>query len=152
MTRLQLPLGLAILVLGAGCGATRAGWGKGAFRELHESGELQIRRAYVRVDERTNELVLPWIGARIPVGVEGEVSRCELVVYRDEDRDHQLDPGEAVSMRSSAQPGVKVLFEDVRASPPTTGVELVARVEVVASSGERVIQFLFRDEALAPRR
>ncbi|MBI5363574.1 MAG: hypothetical protein HZA53_10385 [Planctomycetes bacterium] len=152
MARLHLLLGLPFAAIVAGCGTTRAGWGKGSFRELHESGELQIRRAYVRVDERTGELLLPWIGARIPVGVEGEVARCELVIYRDDDRDHQLDPDEAVSMRSNAQAGVKVLFEDVRVSPPATGVELVARIEVVASSGARVIQFLFRDEAELSRR
>lgn len=132
------------LFLAASCKASRAGWGKGPWRELHESGELQIRRAVVRVDERTGELWLPWIGARVPVGVSGEIEACELAIYRDDDGDHRLDPGETILARSSTQPGVKVLFDDLRVQPPASGAELVARIEVRTNAVSRRIQFLVR--------
>lgn len=150
-TARHLALAVAI-ACAAGCGASRAGWGKGAWRGLHESGELQVRRALVRLDPATNELVLPWVGARVPVGIEGEILACELVIYRDADGDRALDDGEALTSRASPQPGVKVLFQALRLPAPTDGVELVGRLLVVTRTESRIEQFLFRDESGDGRR
>ena len=91
---------LLVLVLGlAACAASRAGWGKGRWHELFESGELQIRRGPIGVDPATGELVLSWIGARVPEGIAGEVESCELVVFADRDGDRAPGTGEALLAR-----------------------------------------------------
>ena len=126
-----------LLVLTASCSASRAGWGKGAWRELHEAGDLQVRRSLVRVDAATGELVLAWIGARVPEGVAGELDGCELVVYRDEDRDRVVDANEVVFARSSVQSGRKSQFDDVRVRPYGALAEYVVQIEVRTHAGPR---------------
>ena len=144
MPRTPIALGL-FLVLASACSSSRAGWGKGAWREVLESGELQVRRSPVRVDAATGELVLAWIGARVPEGVAGELEACELVVYRDENRDRDADPSEVVLARSSAQSGRKLQFDDVRVEP--AAAELVVQLEVRTKAGARKFRFLLKNEA-----
>ncbi|MBK7878868.1 MAG: hypothetical protein IPJ77_24680 [Planctomycetes bacterium] len=135
-----------LLALAPACSTSRAGWGKGAWRELHEAGELQVRRAPVRVDEGTGELVLAWIGARVPEGVAGVLDGCELLVYRDDDVDRVADAGEIVLARSSAQPGRKIQFDDLRVRPAETDADLVAQLEVRTKAGRQFFRFLFRHD------
>ena len=63
------------LVLLAACAlaacSARAGWGKGKYVELRDGNDLEVRRGLVRVDEATGELLLPWVGARVPENVAG---------------------------------------------------------------------------------
>jgi hypothetical protein len=133
-----IACGLALVL--AACGASRAGWGKGRWHELHESGELQIRRGPIGVDPTTGELVLAWIGARVPEGIAGEIERCDLVVYADRDGDREPDADEAVSARRAPQPGVRIQFDDVRVTPHAERGRLWARLDVRSGRVERSVR------------
>lgn len=115
---MRIALGIALALgftLGlAACASSRAGWGKGRWIGLFESGDLQIRRGPIGLDPRTQELVLGWIGARVPEGVEGEIERCDLLVYRDVNGDQRAGENEALLARQAPQAGVRIQFDDVR--------------------------------------
>lgn len=130
---------VAVATLGA-C-ASRAGWGKGQYRELWSDNDLEIRRGVVRVDAATGELVLPWIGARVPTSVAGEVRACRLVVFRDDDHDRRAGTGEVVVERTAPQAGAKVLFSDVRVRGPGPAETLYVRIEVVTDRRTKAAQF-----------
>lgn len=121
--------------------ASRAGWGKGQYRELFADNDLEIRRGVVRVDAATGELVLPWIGARVPSSVAGEVRTCRLVVFRDDDHDRRAGAGEVVTERTAPQSGAKVLFSDVRVRGPGPAEQLYVRIEVVTDRRTKAAQF-----------
>lgn len=131
---------LVIACLAAAC-ASRAGWGKGKYRELVADPDLEVRRGVTRIDTATGELLLPWIGVRVPAGVAGEVRSCRLVVFRDDDHDRRATASEIVCERSSLERGVKVLFNDVRVRAPGPGESLWVRVEVVTDRREDAAQF-----------
>jgi len=142
------PLTLAVLALSLlpACSA-RAGWGKGAYRELRDGNDLEIRRGLVHLDATTGEFVLPWIGARVPENVGGEFLGCRLSVFRDEDGDERQDPGEVVYERESRDRAIKYLFSDVRVCPALDQGRLFVRVEVREPERTRGSQFELRVDA-----
>lgn len=134
---------VVLAVLAASCASSHAGWGKGPQRELFESPDLQLRRAVVRADPATGELVLPWIGARVPAGADGVVESCRLLVFRDADGDGQADENEILLERHSVQPAVKVLFADVRVRTAPlghAGEKILARLEARTDRSTKTAQ------------
>jgi hypothetical protein len=140
MSRVWILLACAFTSLLPSC-ASRAGWGKGGYRELFADNDVEIRRGVVRVDVASGELLLPWIGARVPSSVAGEVRSCRLVVFRDDDHDRRASASEIVGERSSQQAGVKVLFSDIRARAPGPGETLYVRIEVTTDRRVKAAQF-----------
>lgn len=140
MNRRWIALACAFASFLPSC-ASRAGWGKGKYREIFADNDVEIRRGVVRVDVATGELLLPWIGARVPSGVAGEVRSCRLVVFRDDDHDRRASAGEIVSERASQQPGTKVLFSDVRARAPGPTETVYVRIEVTTDRRVKAAQF-----------
>jgi len=140
MSRFSILLACACASLTPSC-ASRAGWGKGQYRELWSDNDLEIRRGVVRVDPATGELVLPWIGARVPPSVAGEVRTCRLVVFRDDDHDRRAAASEILAERTAPQPGAKVLFGDVRVRAPGPLETLFVRIEVVTDRRAKAAQF-----------
>jgi len=126
--RSAVPLLLASL---AACAGSRAGWAsRGSYRVLHESPTVQIRRGGQKLDPRTGELTISWVGARVPEG-QPELLACELTVFDDRDGDDHPDAGEILLRRESNEPADKVLFADVRLRPGASGLY---RARMVAST------------------
>jgi hypothetical protein len=112
---IRLAILLFALALGPSCASERAGWGsRGKYWVLYESPSLQVRRGAQRVDPRTGEIVIAWVGARAPEGQPALVD-CELTVFDDQDADGVPDPAEIRSVRASGERSRKLLFGDVRA-------------------------------------
>jgi len=134
---------VALAAILAAC-ASRAGWGKGKYRELFADDDVEIRRGVVRAEAESGELLLPWIGARVPSSDAGEVRSCRLVVFRDDDHDRRASAGEIVSERTSQQAGAKVLFSDVRTRAPGPAETVYVRFEVTTDRRVKATQFEFQ--------
>ena len=126
----------ALLAILAACSSDRAGWApRGSYKRLLESPTIQIRRGSQSIDRKTGELVLPWVGVRAREN-QPEILACGLVVFDDRDRDRRPDEGEVLSSRESLTSARKVLFGDVRLSPPSGSrlrIRFDARTEAESS-------------------
>jgi hypothetical protein len=103
-----------LLVISAiSCAVSRDGWGGGKFVVVKELAHLQVRRSPIRVDPRTNGLVLSWIGVRAVEGAP-DILECSFTVFDDRNGDRIPQADEIVRQRSNSERARKVMFDELR--------------------------------------
>jgi len=108
----RAPLLLFVLALAA-CRTARDGWGRGSYRVLYESDDLQIRTGRAFVEEDGEHIFLRWAGARARQGAP-LIEEFTLVVFDDRDNDGAPDAGEVLESKTSHEASTKVMVSAVR--------------------------------------
>lgn len=119
---------VALIVLTA-CGVDRTGWGRGRLVVVREGPALQVRRSTIRVEEPTKDVVMSWIGVRMPRGAK-PLAEALVTVFDDRDGDGNPQPTEVLLQRTCQAQTDKILFSDVRlhASQVHDGVDVLVTV------------------------
>jgi hypothetical protein len=125
----KLAVALLALVVLASCGVDRTGWGHGKLVVVREGPALQVRRSTIRVEEQTGDLVMNWIGVRVPPGAK-PLAEASVTAFDDRDGDGIAQPGEILFRRACADQTDKILFSDLRLRRDETrpGVRLLVQV------------------------
>lgn len=122
------------------CLSGREGWGRGRSIEVVAGGRVQVRRSTIRVEDGSGDLVMNWIGARVPEG-GAPLASLSLVVFEDFDADGAADPDEVRCTREASGPAAKLIFSDVRVPAgkwePSRAARLTLVVHARASDGAR---------------
>jgi hypothetical protein len=126
---------VSILAL-AGCRASRDGWGRGSYRVLHESDDLQIRTGRAYVEEDGEHVFLRWAGARAKLEAP-LIEEFTLVVFDDRDNDGAPDQGEVLASKATHETANKVMVSAVRVPIGARALDLKGVVTVRTSKRTR---------------
>jgi hypothetical protein len=138
-----LPLLLALAL--AGCRTSREGWGRGSYRVLYESDELQVRTGRAYVEPGGRDVLLRWVGARTLPGAP-EIEELQLVVFDDRNRDGIPDPAEVLRSTTVHEQTDKVLISAVRVPLVGRVEDLKARIVVLKPGRGRTEQWRLVDD------
>lgn len=118
----------------AACAYSRDGWGRGRFIVVSESSTLQVRRSTMRIEAETGDLVMNWIGARVPSG-SPDLTEFAVTVFDDLDGDGEPAASEIRARRDSSEASSKLLFSDVRVPKNAVNQNLRVLVQARTSAG-----------------
>lgn len=120
----------AALLLAASCGVDRTGWGRGKLVVVREGPALQVRRSTIRVEEETDDVVMSWIGIRMPPGAK-PLAELQVSVFDDRNGDGAPQPEEIQVHRACSAATDKIVFSDLRLrageATPTSKVHVQVR-------------------------
>lgn len=100
-----------ILAACTACSSTR--WPSGRKYELAETPELISRRGRIVHDKATQQLSMPWIGARVPAGWL-RIESARFVIWHDDNGDKLLQERETLLSRACTERVEKVMFHDLQ--------------------------------------
>ncbi len=132
---------IAAILLTASCGVDRTGWGHGKLVVVREGPALQVRRSTIRVEEETGDIVMNWVGVRMPPGAK-PLAEALVTVFDDGDGDGVAQASEILIQRTCREPTDKIVFSDVRLPASDVGPTVSVLVQV-RRKDSRVIQELF---------
>ncbi len=119
---------IAVLAL-ASCGVDRTGWGRGKLVVVREGPALQVRRSTIRVEEATGDVVMSWIGVRMPPGAK-PLAEVQVSLFDDRDGDGHPQPAEVLVQRSCSESTDKILFSELRLRASEMKPSLMVLVQV----------------------
>lgn len=133
---------LVILAVCSACSTTR--WPSGRKYELAETPELISRRARIVHDKATQQLSMPWIGARVPAGWL-RIESARFVIWHDDNGDGLPQERETRLARECSERVEKVMFHDLHV---TYAPDLQARLTLQLGrdelgASEQVFDFAF---------
>jgi hypothetical protein len=137
---------VAVIALAASCGVDRTGWGRGKLVVVREGPALQVRRSTIHVEEPTQDVVMSWIGIRMPPGAK-PLAELQVSVFDDRDGDGTPQPAELLIRRSCSAATDKILFSDLRLSPDDAKPTVKVHVQVRRQDGHVLVErFPFRPD------
>jgi hypothetical protein len=126
--RLAIAAALTLIACAA-CSTDSSRWGRGDYVELKTYTSVDFRRGPTKIDPRTGELTIEWVGAHAPEG-DPKILDCQLTVFDDKNGNSAIDPGEILQQRSSREVCRKVIFGNVHVRPADATGVLMAQIEV----------------------
>jgi hypothetical protein len=128
----------ALLAL-ASCGVDRTGWGRGKLVVVREGPALQVRRSTIHVEEQTGDVVMNWVGVRMPPDAK-PLAELTVTVFDDRDGDASPQPGEVLVQRASSEPSDKILFSDLRVHASEMKPSVMVLVQVRRQDGHVLVE------------
>jgi hypothetical protein len=139
---------LAVLVAAAlaSCGVDRTGWGRGKLVVVREGPALQVRRSTIHVEEETGDVVMSWIGIRMPPGAK-PLAELRVSVFDDRNADGNPQPTEVLVERACSEPTDKIVFSDLRVPRPEMRPAVMVLVQLRRQDGHVLVErFAFRPD------
>jgi hypothetical protein len=129
---------LVVLAL-ASCGVDRTGWGRGKLVVVREGPALQVRRSKIVADEATGDLVMSWIGIRMPPGAK-PLAGLRVIVFDDRNGNADPEAEEILVQRACSEATDKILFSDLRVHASERTPSMKVLVEVRRQDGHVLVE------------